>query len=177
MSTVEEGASDRAGEALEALADGPAARAAERIETAFEQAGSRIEQALGRAARSGEADFSRMTEAILADLARLAAQQVIERPLAGLIDRVLGSVTPGGGRAEGGPVQAGAAYLVGERGPEVFTPGASGQIGPAGGGQPVHIHLTLPPGPPGHSEQAIAQSRGRIARALARAVDEGRRWS
>ena len=163
---------------LDDFVDGPGQRAAEALETAFERAGSRIEQALGRAARSGEADFSRMTEAILADLARLAAQQVIERPLAGLIDRVLGSVTPSGARAEGGPVQAGSAYLVGERGPEVFVPGTSGQIGrAAGGGQTVHIHLTLPPGHAGDSERAVAQSRARIARSLARAVDEGRRWS
>jgi len=167
---------------LEDFADGPGQHAAEALEAAFERAGSRIEQALGRAARSGEADFSRMTDAILADLARLAAQQVIERPLAGLIDRALGSIagtaTPAGGRAEGGPVQPGTAYLVGERGPEVFTPSQSGQIGQIGtagaGGQTVNIHLTLPPGSP---EAAVQASRGRIARALARAVDEGRRWS
>ncbi len=167
------------GSPLEDFADGPGQQAAEALEAAFERAGSRIEQALGRAARSGEADFSRMTDAILADLARLAAQQVIERPLAGLIDRALGSIagtaTPAGGRAEGGPVQPGAAYLVGERGPEVFTPSQSGQIGPAGsGGQTVNIHLTLPAGSP---EAAVQASRGRIARALARAVDAGRRWS
>ena len=34
----------------------------------------------------------------------------------------------GGFRAEGGPVMAGRSYVVGERGPELFTPGASGQI-------------------------------------------------
>ncbi|WP_323762935.1 phage tail tape measure C-terminal domain-containing protein [Maricaulis sp.] len=165
---------------LDDFADGAGQRAAEALETAFERAGSRIEQALGRAARSGEADFSRMTEAILADLARLATQQVIERPLAGLIDRALGAITPDGARAEGGPVQPGGAYLVGERGPELFTPGVAGQVSPSGGGvgsQSVHIHLTLPPGSGESSERAIAQSRGRIARSLARAVDEGRRWS
>ncbi|MFY0637073.1 phage tail tape measure C-terminal domain-containing protein [Maricaulis maris] len=164
---------------LETLADGAGQQAAEALESAFERAGSRIEQALGRAARSGAADFSRMTDAILADLARLATQQMIERPLAGLIDRALGSIggmaPPAGGRAEGGPVQPGAAYLVGERGPEVFTPSQSGQVVPGGAGsQTVNIHLTLPPGSP---EMAVQASRGRIARALARAVDEGRRWS
>lgn len=164
---------------LDDFADGAGQRAAEALETAFERAGNRIEQALGRAARSGEADFSRMTEAILADLARLAAQQVIERPLAGLVDRALGAITPDGARAEGGPVQPGGAYLVGERGPELFTPGVAGQVSPAGkgGSQTVHIHLTLPPGYSDNGERAIAQSRSRIARSLARAVDEGRRWS
>lgn len=36
----------------------------------------------------------------------------------------------GGARASGGPVSAGKAYLVGENGPEIFAPGASGAIIP-----------------------------------------------
>ncbi len=36
----------------------------------------------------------------------------------------------GGARANGGPVSAGSAYLVGERGPEIFMPGSSGAIAP-----------------------------------------------
>lgn len=40
----------------------------------------------------------------------------------------LTSVTLSGARANGGPVGGGRAYLVGERGPEIFVPGASGQI-------------------------------------------------
>jgi phage-related minor tail protein len=44
----------------------------------------------------------------------------------------------------GGPVSAGRTYLVGERGPELFTPQGGGQIVPnhqlgAGGGQTVQI--------------------------------------
>jgi TP901 family phage tail tape measure protein len=38
-----------------------------------------------------------------------------------------------GARAGGGPVRAGGTYLVGERGPELFTPGRSGAISPYGG--------------------------------------------
>jgi phage-related minor tail protein len=41
-------------------------------------------------------------------------------------------------RAEGGPVNAGGAYMVGEKGPELFVPHASGSIVPnnkmSGGG-------------------------------------------
>lgn len=40
----------------------------------------------------------------------------------------------GGGRASGGPVSAGQTYLVGEKGPEFFTPGTSGNIVGAGTG-------------------------------------------
>ena len=36
----------------------------------------------------------------------------------------------GGGRAIGGPVKPGTQYLVGEKGPELFTPNQSGQITP-----------------------------------------------
>src|SRR3546814_15768673 len=40
------------------------------------------------------------------------------------------------GRATGGPVSPGQAYLVGERGPELFVPTSSGQLAP-GGASPV----------------------------------------
>ncbi|HDR1195128.1 TPA: phage tail length tape measure family protein [Pasteurella multocida] len=40
----------------------------------------------------------------------------------------LTSITLSGARAMGGPVGSGRAYLVGEKGPEIFVPGASGQI-------------------------------------------------
>ncbi|OGN49369.1 MAG: hypothetical protein A3K57_08405, partial [Caulobacterales bacterium RIFOXYA1_FULL_67_7] len=40
----------------------------------------------------------------------------------------------GEGRAGGGSVSAGQPYMVGERGPELFVPGASGAIVPNGGG-------------------------------------------
>ena len=54
-------------------------------------------------------------------------------------------------RATGGPVIAGQPYIVGERGPELFTPGASGNITPnnqlgaalgSGGGTTVNVYAT-----------------------------------
>ena len=53
-----------------------------------------------------------------------------------LFGNVGGSFMPGSGllgsifRANGGPVKAGGSYVVGEKGPEVFTPGVSGMITP-----------------------------------------------
>lgn len=41
-----------------------------------------------------------------------------------------GSSSVDGARADGGPVSAGKTYLVGERGPELFSPGRSGVISP-----------------------------------------------
>jgi hypothetical protein len=49
----------------------------------------------------------------------------------------------GGGRAMGGPVNAGTTYMVGERGPELFMPNASGTIIPnnklSGGGTVINL--------------------------------------
>ena len=48
-----------------------------------------------------------------------------------LLERLLGvNFGFGGARAMGGPVAGGTAYLVGERGPELFVPGSSGAIIP-----------------------------------------------
>lgn len=51
----------------------------------------------------------------------------------------------GGGRASGGPVTSGTTYLVGEKGPELFTPNTSGAIIPNGamGGSGTTINLTV----------------------------------
>jgi len=52
----------------------------------------------------------------------------------------------GGGRAVGGPVKTGTAYLVGEEGPEMFVPSSSGSIVPngkmGGGGTTVNVYVT-----------------------------------
>lgn len=54
----------------------------------------------------------------------------------------------GGGRASGGPVSAGTTYLVGERGPELFTPQTSGAIVPnhAMGGITINSVVNAAPG-------------------------------
>jgi len=66
----------------------------------------------------------------------------------------LGDNGPTAGRAAGGPVQSGKTYLVGERGPELVTMGASGFVTPnhalAGGGPSTtivnNIHVSVAPG-------------------------------
>jgi hypothetical protein len=47
----------------------------------------------------------------------------------------------GGFRASGGPVSAGRAYVVGERGPELFVPRAAGVIQPSAGGGGTVINV------------------------------------
>ena len=84
------------------------------------------------------------------------------------IARAAGSVFSGA-RAEGGPVLAGGAYLVGERGPEVFRPSASGAVEPAPT-QGVTVNVRVDGGAEG-----LLRSEAQIAQALARAVLLGAR--
>ncbi|MGJ4748377.1 hypothetical protein ACQV5M_18590 [Leptospira sp. SA-E8] len=76
-----------------------------------------------------------------------------------------------GARASGGVVSAGKSYLVGERGPELFTPGSSGKIIPngAGGGSVVvqSVVGTLTVNVTGSNEAGVE-----IKEAVMRALDE-----
>jgi hypothetical protein len=58
-------------------------RAADQMASAFEMAGDRIEQALGRAARSGKLDFEALVTGLLTDLARFGTQGILDQVLAG----------------------------------------------------------------------------------------------
>lgn len=63
-------------------------------------------------------------KAIGMDLMRMVFQQTVTAPLAkGISTAILA-----GFRANGGPVTGGSAYVVGERGPELFIPNGSGSI-------------------------------------------------
>jgi hypothetical protein len=81
---------------------------------------------------------------LVADLVR-GFQQVVKfgSAVGGAIGAVGGFLGFGGGRAMGGPVSANTAYVVGERGPELFVPGNSGTIIPNGAGGGTTINLTV----------------------------------
>jgi hypothetical protein len=72
-----------AADALRSLSAGPAKEAADTLARAFDDAGDRIAGSLGQAARSGELDFRRMSDAILRDIARVAAEALILRQAPG----------------------------------------------------------------------------------------------
>lgn len=73
----------------------------------------------------------------------------------------------GGARAMGGPVSAGQAYLVGERGPEIFAPGRNGTIIPNGGeaGHTFSPTITLNVGA-GADKAAVAQGFAALQRQI-----------
>lgn len=124
---------------------------------------------------TGKASFGDMVESILKDLARLAIQRSITDPLIkGLDDSGIFSNFAdgfknifGGARAAGGPVASGKAYLVGERGPEIFMPSASGTIipnGAGGGGMSVSVSVD--------ASGSRAQGDGDQALAVGNAIGE-----
>ncbi|MBR9826735.1 MAG: phage tail tape measure protein [Alphaproteobacteria bacterium] len=138
----------------------------ENMAQAFEEASERIEAAMARAATAGEDSFSRMTDHIVQDLARLAIEQAIMRPVERAAHSALSSLPFLGARAEGGPVAGGGAYLVGERGPELFQPDRAGEITPLA--PPMNVTLNLP----GQTTDRLSERR--LARQLARMVARGR---
>lgn len=132
-----------------------------------------LENALVQFTMTGKFSFRDMANSIISDLSRIAMRQAITGPLAAGLSSALGglfSSTPSaagfsmdgvlsnaptnmygqiaGMRANGGPVTARSTYLVGERGPELFTPGASGMITPnaALGAADIKINVVNPPG-------------------------------
>lgn len=159
------GKAAEAAAALEGLRE-PAERAAEAIETAFGRAGEGLARSLARAAADGELSLAELGRAVLAAFNAAAGSR---GGLSDAIARAVGSIF-GGSRADGGPVFAGGAYLVGERGPEVFRPVQPGVIEPTAGGGGVVVNVTVDGGAP-----ALLRSESQIAQMLARAVAMGAR--
>lgn len=153
-------------EAMRGELEGPLATGAER-------AGRRIEQGLLRAVRSGRFGFEelkRVASAILEDIAAAAV-----RSAAGSVGGVGGTMLTLAsaalglpGRATGGPVTPGRAYMVGERGPEMFVPTSSGQVVANGAGaRDVRVNIAVA----GRGEgQEAHRLLSRSARQVARAV-------
>jgi hypothetical protein len=71
------------------------------------------------------------------------------------------------GRATGGPVSPGRAFLVGERGPELFVPTSSGSVAQisGSGGRDVRISIAVN-GPAGAAPDLLARSSRQVARAV-----------
>lgn len=154
----------RAAEAAAALESlkAPAERAARSIDEAFARAGASLVQSLARAASDGEVSLSELARAVLG-----AAGAALK---GGGFGETLTKVFAGA-RADGGPVLSGGAYLVGERGPELFRPSGAGSIEPMGSGGAVSVTVNVQ----GGEASSLIRSDAQIAQALARAVSLGAR--
>jgi len=76
----------------------------------------------------------------------------------------------GGGKASGGTVQGGRSYMVGERGPELFTPGRTGSIAPSGsfGGANVTVNVDAS----GSSVEGNADQASQLGKVIGVAVQQ-----
>lgn len=154
-----------------------------------EDAGRAIERALTRAIVSGKMgfeDLKRLALSVMADIARAAISNGISAATGGgsggsgsgnllsLGTSIAMALFGAPGRATGGPVSAGRAYRVGERGPELFVPTASGRIEATGAGGVRNIAITVNVrGDAGSEPQRLVQTGRQLARAVRRAVASG----
>ena len=159
----------RATEAAAALAalKAPAEQAARSIDEAFAKAGTGLVRSLAHAAADGKVSLAELTGAVLQAISAGSGGG------GGLVQALAGAVGSAfsGTRADGGAVSAGGAYLVGERGPELFRPATGGAIEPAGGGGAVNVTVNVQ----GGDAAGLARSDAQLAQALARAVSLGAR--
>ncbi|MCR9179933.1 MAG: tail tape measure protein [Erythrobacteraceae bacterium] len=153
----------------------------------FGRAGNVLENGLLSALRRGSLgfdDLKRVAFRALDEIASHALQSGMANlfggsgsgGLGGIIGQSLGALLGLPGRATGGPVSPGRAYLVGENGPEVFLPTASGRI-EAGGGRDgqgrdvrVAIQLAVPRGTA--APTAMQRSSRQVASAVRRTLQQ-----
>jgi phage-related minor tail protein len=136
----------------------------------------RMEDGIVSFATTGKFNFGDFAQAVIADLIRIQARAALSGLFGQLVGMATGALGGAGGvdtgtagisstspvdmssvqgielRAAGGPVNAGQPYIVGEVGPELFVPPASGSIvpnsalaaGAAGGGDVTIVqHINI----------------------------------
>ncbi|MEP2987662.1 MAG: tail tape measure protein [Parasphingorhabdus sp.] len=158
---------------MQNLLDGPLA-------SGLERAGSLLENTLSRAIRNGSLDFQDLKQvalSVISDVADAAINSGFGSlfggngggGLFGVGTSILTSLLGAPGRATGGPVSGGRAYMVGERGPELFVPASAGRVEQnVAGGAASNIRLTINISDNGQTS-APDQMR-RSSRQVARAV-------
>ena len=159
-------------EAMRGALEGPLASGAER-------AGRRIEQGLLRAVRSGRFGFEELKQVALSVLEEIAAGAVRSGAagvggVGGSLLTLAGAALGLPGRATGGPVSPGRAYVVGEHGPELFVPTASGQVMANGGAgaRDVRVNIAVQGRGEGFDNaRMLARSARQVARAVRGALN------
>lgn len=149
----------------------------------FERAGNVLESGLASAIRRGGLGFDDLKRVALRTMDEIAAQALQSGlgavtgggggGLGGIAGSLVGALFGLPGRATGGPVSPGSAYVVGERGPELFVPTSAGRVEAQPGGKPrdvrVAIQLATPRG--SDSPTALRRSARQLASAVRRAID------
>ena len=163
-----------AAQAFADFANGPVANTTQTIEAAVTRSFNSVAATIARAATSGSSAISQLTKSVLADFDRIAASQFIVKPVEGIVSSLVSSLVPiSGARAGGGPVSAGGTYLVGEQGPELFTPSGGGSITPNNAlgatRASVVVNIQTP------DAASFAKSQSQIAAMMSRALATGQR--
>jgi len=160
-------------ETMSGLLDGPLAAGAER-------ASRSMENALARFVRTGKFGFEDLKRTVLSVMNEIAASALKAGIGAagggsggggflGSLLTIASAAFGAPGRATGGPVSPGQAYLVGERGPELFVPTASGRVETGGGRGSVNITVNVN-APADASPMFMAKSGRQVARAVRQAL-------
>jgi len=151
------------------------------LEAGVDRAGRAIETTLLRAVRIGKLgfdDLKKVALSVLGEIAAAALRSGIEsvlggggRNAGGLLGTLIAAGAGAPGRATGGPVSPGRPYWVGERGPELFVPTASGSVAAAAGGgaREVRVAITVNAGA-GEAPAALGRSSRQVARAVKAAL-------
>jgi hypothetical protein len=154
----------------------------------FARAGTVLERGLLSAIRRGSLGFDDLKRVALQTLDAIAAQ-AIQSGIGGLFGGQQGGASGGlgsiltnavgalfglPGRATGGPVSPGSAYLVGERGPEVFVPTAAGRVetGPSAASRDVRVSIQIAPPKGSDAPAALRRSSRQVASSVRRALRE-----
>lgn len=151
------------------------------LQAGADRAGDAIERSLLRAVRSGKLGFEDLRRVAMGVLGEIAAGAVrggigaiLGGGAAGSLGGLLAGLLGAPGRATGGPVAPGRAYRVGERGPELFVPSASGRVEPAAppaSAREVRVAITIhAPGGGEDAGAALRQSSRQVARAVKAAL-------
>jgi phage-related minor tail protein len=147
------------------------------------RAGSLIDRSLAKAITSGKLGFDDLKKVALSamnDIAQASLRSLFQSAGggglgSGLINglsSLVASLVGAPGRATGGPVSRGRAYVVGERGPELFVPSGSGRIEHLGtASRDVRVGITIQ-SPAPQDSQVLRQSSRQVARAIRSALAE-----
>ncbi len=129
--------------------------------------------------KSAEEKFKEFASAVIQDLYRiLIVQEMVNAAKSAMTGGNFFSSLFGGGKADGGPVKGGTTYLVGERGPELFTPASNGNIVPnheLGGGTTIVQNINISTGVQQTVRAEIRQMMPVIAESAKSAVADSKR--
>lgn len=156
--------------------------AADNSSKVFDDLGSAIASSFEDAIVSG-GDLGDILKGLEEDIIRIVLRSTITQPLGDFIGGALSGASGGGGiignflgglfggaRQSGGPVNPGQAFLVGERGPELFVPQSRGNIVPNGMGGSIvnNINISTPSGT--LSQDSLSQLQVRLGESINRSL-------